>query len=98
MPTNNLKRYRTFNTMINYDYFRKNENGKIQNTLSETDFKELVISEIAKEKSIDWFCLVAHNRDILDEESGTLKPYHIHFIIRFENARTINSVLNSLSF
>ena len=60
-------------------------------------FKELVISEIAKEKTIDWFCLVAHNRDILDEETGTLKPYHIHFIIRFENARTINSILNSLS-
>lgn len=97
MPTNNLKRYRTFNGMLNYDYFRKNENGKIENTLSETDFKELVISEIAKENSIDWFCLVSHNRDILDEESGTLKPYHIHFIIRFENARTINSILNSLS-
>lgn len=97
MPTNNLKRYRTFNGMINYDYFRKNEKGKIENILSETDFKELVISEIAKENSINWFCLVAHNRDILDEESETLKPYHIHFIIRFENARTINSVLNSLS-
>ncbi|AYG02074.1 Rep family protein [Lactococcus allomyrinae] len=97
MPTNNLKRYRTFNGMINYDYFRKNENGKIENTLSETDFKELVISKIAKENSIDWFCLVAHNRDILDEESGTLKPHHIHFVLRFENARTINSVLNSLS-
>ena len=39
MPTNNLKRYRTFNGMINYDYFRKNENGKVENTLSETDFK-----------------------------------------------------------
>ena len=96
MPKNNTTRYRTYNGMINYDFFRKDKTGEIEHDLTKTQFKELVIAELSKEQSVDYFCLIAHNRDILDEESGTTKPYHVHFTVRYKNARTMNSVINSL--
>lgn len=96
MPKNNTTRYRTYNGMINYDFFRKDKTGEIEHDLTKTQFKELVIAELSKEQSVDYFCLIAHNRDILDDESGTIKPYHVHFTVRYKNARTMNSVINSL--
>jgi len=97
MSNNTAKRYRTFNGMISYDYFKKNNLGQIENTFTEKEFTKFIISELIKEKSITWFSIIAHNKDILDEETAVLKPYHIHFVIRFNNARTLNSLINSLS-
>lgn len=87
-----VKKFRTYNITLNYDYEIHDEQGNIKSEITPEQWKEKVITLINQNISEkDWCAYVFHDKDVLSD--GLPKPLHVHILVSFENARHQTSVM-----
>ena len=87
-----VKKFRTYNITLNYDYEIHDEQGNIKSEITQEQWKEKVITLINQNISEkDWCAYVFHDKDVLSD--GLPKPLHVHILVSFENARHQTSVM-----
>lgn len=91
-------RSRLFFGQRNYEYethtLNEETNEKIKTSdETESEWKKRILSELFSISNFNYLALIFHDRDIKDIENNELKGLHCHFVIRFDNPRSYDNIL-----
>lgn len=91
-------RSRQFFCQRNYEFethtFNEETNEKIKiSNETEEEWRKRIVSEIFSIEGYNYIALIFHDRDIKDIEHNELKGLHCHFVIRFDNPRSYDNIL-----
>lgn len=91
-------RSRLFFGQRNYEYethtLNEETNEKIKTSEeTESEWKQRILEELFSISDYNYLALIFHDRDIKDIEHNELKGLHCHFVIRFDNPRSYDSIL-----
>lgn len=69
----------------------------VQNTykgMTKDEWRDMIIEEyklVADKPNCEWLMFIFHDKDV--DEQGLPKPLHVHFLVKFKEARTPSSVM-----
>jgi hypothetical protein len=91
-------RSRLFFGQRNFEYETHSFNEETQEKVkisdeTEEQWKERVLSELFSIEDYNYFALIFHDRDIKDIEHNEKKGLHCHFVVRFDNPRSYDNIL-----
>lgn len=91
-------RSRLFFGQRNYEYethtLDEDTNTKIKTSEeTEDEWRNRILTELFSIEDFNYLALIFHDRDIKDIEHNELKGLHCHFVIRFENPRSYDNIL-----
>ncbi|WP_181399025.1 Rep family protein [Apilactobacillus timberlakei] len=91
------KKFKNFTVQRNYKYDTHDENGNLVSNLSETDWENKILDLFKSiEPSLKCGALIFHDKDI-DTDNNKPKSLHVHMVLEFSNARTLNSICKVLN-
>ena len=99
MSNTSIARSRLFFGQRNYEYethtFNEETNEKIKiSDETEEQWKQRILEELfSMSETYNYLALIFHDRDIINLETNEKKVLHCHFVLRFDNPRSYENIL-----